>query len=121
MVNLKKIIADNKLSDDEIAKALEQLVLAKQKVAESQAATAPKESDAEAEESVAPEIKEPAQQPAPSKPEKEFFTQKELDDLIAKKVEEKLKASKIQDQQAFQTPTFVNKSPPPAYKVLKMK
>lgn len=124
MVNLKKIIADNKLNDEEIAKALEQLILAKQKVAESQAATSPKESDA-AEAPIAQESGQTKEEPKPdpkgTDPTKEFFTQKELDELIAKKVEEKLKASKVQDAQAFQNPQFVNKSPPVAYKVLKMK
>lgn len=118
MVNLKKLIADNKLKDAEIEKALMDFL--KAKVAESQSTTSTKEIG-EAEEQVAQEPAQIEQKPDVAAPDKEFFTQKELDELIAKKVEEKLKSTKIQDNEALQVPTFVNKSPPVAYRVLKMK
>jgi hypothetical protein len=116
--NWKETIAKEKLSDKDIDEAFKMLMDARKKALASQSNASDSKEEEEKETDTADDTaaQEPSQTDA-----KEFFTMDEVDKLIQKKVEEKIKKLKPQDADPLQTPSFTNVKPPVAFKVLKMK
>lgn len=125
---IKELIAKNKISDDQILKALQAL----KPPAEDPSAEDPKggtpedpkkkDQEVEQESTSTKEILKPPEKKTPGetgveKPEPEVLSQKELDALIKKKVEEALANQPKAQPTIF--PTIDNPNRPKQYKVLK--
>jgi len=99
---LKQLIADNKLSDEQLIALIENIMPAAQSGGSKQTEDS--------------EQKDESENPS----NREAFTEKELDEWIEKKVAEKLsKMPKNQDINI--NPIIDNPNKPPQYKILKMK